>query len=107
MAKKQNAFLAQVDAKHKAEMARMQLFVMQWCEDAAMMAANKVLGLGEGRAEEFGRAYCEIMDEIAKLVRDDGLDDKELVYAKAKIDNTLKRICGKHFQPWDVRYGSL
>lgn len=107
MAKKQNAFLAGIDAKHKAEMARMQLFVMQWCEDAAMIAANQVLGLGEGRAKEFGEAYNTIMAEIAEIVRDDGKDDKELVYAKAKVDDALKRVCGKHFQPWEERYGAI
>lgn len=33
-----------------------------------------------------------------------GKDDPEFAYAKAKIDERLKQINGKHFQPWEVRY---
>ena len=67
-------------------------------------AAVGVFGLGEGRAELWTKVYSETLDDMMRMVAADGKDDPEFVYAKAKIDERLKQINGKHFQPWEVRY---
>ncbi len=72
--------------------------------DAAFMAANDMFGMGPGRCEEFGKLIISYRDEITELINTDYEDDTELVYAKAKIDQRLKQICGGKFDPWEVRY---
>ena len=72
--------------------------------DSAFMAASDVFQMGPGRCEAFGQKIIEYRDEIAKLINSDYEDDQELVYAKAKIDQRLKQICGDKFEPWEVRY---
>ena len=105
MANKINPMLAKRDAI-MAEGYRKQLDVaLQMGLDAAMMAANKVLKLGKGRAEEFGIEYMAAIQEIAELIIDDGKDDKDLVYSKEKLDQKICRIVGKdNFEPYDIRY---
>ncbi len=103
---KKNAYLAKRDAAIYAEYQRQLDITLQMGMDAAMMAANKVLKLGKGRAEEFGAEYNEALQEIAVLINADSKDDKEIVYAKEQIDRRLKAIVGEeHFDPWDKRYG--
>lgn len=72
--------------------------------DAAFMAANDVLKMGPGRCEEFGRRVILYRNEISNLINSDAKDDPDIVYAKAKIDERLKQICGDKFEPWEVRY---
>lgn len=80
--------------------------------DAAIIAAHEALGMGPGRAESFRRAYVAAMDELAGLFVDDagqkpGQGDREIVYAKAKRDEIIRRIVGEeNFVPFDVSYGA-
>ncbi len=115
MANKQSGFMAKIEAKHRAEIteletkhnaetARVVLVTAQMAKDAADMAANDVFSLGEGRAEQWTKAFSKYFHDIMELVHEDGMDDPEIVYAKAKIDERLKQINGKHFQPWPERY---
>lgn len=44
---------------------------------------------------------------MSRMVAEDQRDDKEFVYAKAKIDEQIEAIVGlANFQPWEVRYGT-
>ena len=106
MAKK-NAYLAKRDAAIYAEY-RQQLYIsLQMGLDAAMIAANKVLQLGKGRAEEFGLEYMQAMNELANLINADSKDDKELVYSREKHDQRIRAIVGEdNFEPWEVRYSA-
>lgn len=80
--------------------------LMQMGQDAAMIAAHDVLQLGPGRARDFCVAYIETMNDMARMIVNDQMDDKEFVYAKAKIDEQIKGIVGpENFQPWEMRYG--
>lgn len=78
-----------------------QIFV-----DGAFIAANKVLHMGPSRCEQFGTEMIASINELAALVVNDAKDDENFEYAKAAIDRELKRICGDHFEPWEVRYGT-
>lgn len=101
---KHQAEIAELEAKHQAELAKVVSVTAQIAKDAADMAANDVFNLGEGRAQLWTETYSDYFNDIMKLVHEDGKDDPEIVYSKAKIDERLQKIFGKHFQPWPVRY---
>lgn len=104
---KPNQMLAKIEAKYNALFHRKMDMLMQMGQDAAMIAAHDVLQLGPGRARDFCVAYIEAMNSMARMVVDDQKDDKEFVYAKAKIDEQIAAIVGpENFQTWETRYGS-
>ena len=74
---------------------------VQMCKDAAMIAANEALGMGEGRCVAFSQAFDKALNEIVHTCLEDTPD---IEYTKEVIDRQLKAICGEHFAPWEVRY---
>ena len=74
----------------------------QMCLDAAMMAANDVFNMGESRCQEFASRFSHYVAEIAQTTIE---DSRDMEYTKERIDNRLRAICGKHFVPYEVRYG--
>ena len=106
MGNKPNAMLAKRDAQIYAWYQQQLDMSNQICLDAAMIAANKVLQMGKGRAVPFGQEFLSTVNEIASLMVKDAKDDKEIVFAREALDRTIKRIVGPdNFDPWDVRYG--
>ena len=104
MANKPNAFLARMEAQYRAMSAHKVNVALQMAKDVADIAANEVFGMAEGRAEKWTKVYSETLNDMMQMVSQDGKDDPEFIYAKTKIDERLKQINGKHFQPWEVRY---
>lgn len=102
---KQSEFLKRLEAKYKVREGHKIMFAMQYAEDAAMMACAEVFGMGEDRAKLFHDAFCKHVSEISRLIQSDSKDDRDIEYSRADVDRTLKQICGKHFQPWEERYG--
>ena len=74
---------------------------VQMCKDAAMIAANEALGMGEGRCVAFSTAFDKALNEIVHTCLEDTPD---IEYTKEVIDRQLKAICGENFQPWESRY---
>ena len=74
---------------------------VQMCKDAAMIAANEALGMGEGRCVAFSQAFDRALNEIVNTCLEDTYD---IEYTKAVIDRKLKAICGENFQHWEERY---
>lgn len=80
--------------------------LLQICQDAGCFAANEVFKMAEGRSPDYCVSYRNWVNEMVKLIFEDQNDDVDFVYAKAKIDEKLKKIVGeKNFAPWEVRYG--
>ena len=101
-----NPMIAKIEAKYDAMFHRKMDMLMQMGQDAAMIAAHDALQMGPGRARDFCLAYIAAMNQMAKMVVDDQKDDREFVYAKAKIDEQILLIVGpENFQPWEERYG--
>ena len=76
--------------------------------DAAIIAAHEVLGMGPGRAAAFAEAYSNAMEQLAEMYISDCDDNKDnqLVYAKAKRDELIRKIVGdENFAPFDLVYG--
>lgn len=106
MGRKQSGLIAQIKAAYEIKLHRSMDMLLQMAQDAAMIAAHDVLQLGPGRAEDFCIAYREAINDMARRVVDDQMDDPEFVYAKAKIDEQIRSIVGPDkFVPWEVRYG--
>ena len=102
---RKNALPRKIAAEYDALYRRRVRMDMQLGQDAAMIAANKVLQLGPGRAAAFQAAYQEAVNAIAALMVEDQKDDKEFVYAKAKIDAQIREIVGdENFVSWEGRY---
>lgn len=107
---KRNPMLARIEAaaeaRYQARLHASMDMLLQMGQDAAMIAAHDVLQLGSGRAEAFCVTYREAINDMARRVVDDQMDDPEFVYAKAKIDEQIRAIVGpEKFAPWEERYG--
>lgn len=83
---KPNPMLAAIEEKYNRLFHLKMDMLMQMGQDAAMIAAHDVLQMGPGRARDFCVAYIEAMNSMARMGVDDQRDDKDFVYAKAKID---------------------
>lgn len=101
---KKSGFLERVAAERKAELEIRTRFTVQMSVDAALIAAADVFGCGEKRAKQFMDRFASVYNDMARMAIEDARDDKEISYTKAKVDERLKEICGKHFCPWEERY---
>lgn len=105
MAKGVNPLLLGLQRKHQAELNGMRDFVQQLCCDVMLIAANAEFGFGPERLKRLHNTYEDAYDEYADLIIEDAKIEKDLDYAKGKIDMKLKQILGDYFEPWEERYG--
>lgn len=101
---KPSAFLMKLQAQKAAEIYRHRNFTIQWCADAALLAANEVFQRKGPKLVEFNNAFVRYAKEIAEMTIDDAKDDKSIEYTKAKLDARLQDLLGDDFVPWDERY---
>ena len=101
---KKSGYLARMQAKKAADISFHRKFTMQWCADAAILAANEVFQRRGKKLVEFYNAFIRYSHEIAEMTLEDAQADKSLEYTKYKIDERLKELLGEDFQPWDERY---
>lgn len=100
-----NDFLRKVQAQKELEIQRHRQFTIQWCADAAILAANEVFQRKGEKLVEFNNAFAKYAKMIAEMTLDDAKDDKSIVYTKEKVDGRLKELLGDDFVPWEERYG--
>lgn len=99
-----NAYLAKLQNQKATEMSYHRMFTIQFCADAAILAAHDVFQRKGEKLVEFANTFAQYANEIASMTMDDAKGDKTLEYTKAKIDEQLKAVLGEAFQPWDERY---
>ncbi len=76
---------------------------MQWCADAAILAAHDTFGRRGDILVAFFDKFKEYAREISEMTLSDSAD---LEYTKHKIDTALASVLPEDkFQPWDERYG--
>lgn len=92
---------AKYDAYYSARFMENVRTLCQMAQDAAMIAAHDVLGMGRGRCEAFAEAYRQNMNDMAHLFNG---DTEDLEYSRYKIEQQMQKICGDKYEPWDVRY---
>lgn len=101
---KQSGYLARMQAKKAADISFHRKFTMQWCADAAMLAANEVFHRRGKILVEFHNAFIRYAHEIAEMTLEDAQADKSLEYTKYKVDEQLRELLGEDFVPWEERY---
>lgn len=102
--KHNNAYLARQKAQMDARIHYHRRFTMQWCADAAILAAHEVFQRKGEKLSEFGRAFFKWAQMIAELTINDAKDDRTIDYTKGKVDGMLKDLLGDDFIPWEERY---
>ena len=102
---RQSAYLKSLQNKIDLECHRQRMFTIQWCADAAVIAANEVFRRRGDKILEFMEAFRKYSHEIADMTIADAKDDRSIEYTKAKVDARLKEILGDAFVPWEQRYG--
>ena len=105
MSRKINPMLAGIQTRHEAEKRSLRLFTIQQCDDMMLIAANAAFGLGADRLKKLEETYWQVFREYAELAVDDGKDDPDIIYTRAKLDQKLQQIMGENFRPWEERYG--
>ena len=93
-----------VEKQKQEAMVYTHRFTRQMMIDVTMIALNKEFGFGADRLKRFVKTLLGIYGEYADIWNNDTPDTE---YAKAKLDEKLKQICGEFFEPWEERYGGL
>ena len=104
--KPKNAYLAQLERRMQ-DRARVSQYVNERQSlDALIVAINEEFGFGAERINRLISRYIEKRKEIADMFLDDRYKnkDKEIAYAKAKLDKRLQSIMGPDYPEHDVRY---
>ena len=101
---KPNAYLLKLQAQKAAEMRHQRYFTIQWCADAAILAANEVFQRKGDKLVEFYNAFVKYAHEIADMALEDAKDDKTMGYTKGKLDARLQELLGDDFLPYEERY---
>lgn len=108
---KTNPMIEQIKKKYKAEYKakfdRQMGMAMQIVCDGAFLAANRMFHMGPVRALEYRNIQEEEIKWIVDMIKSDQDDDPDFDYARAKIDERLRAICGENFQTWEERYGHI
>ena len=104
--KPKNAYLAQLEQRMQDHSRVSQYVNERQSLDALIIAINDEFGFG---AERIGRLISKYIDtriEVADMFMDDRYvnNDKEIAYAKAKLDKRLQSIMGPDYPEHDVRY---
>lgn len=98
MAKKQNAFLAKLQAQAEAKAAVKAETHVEIDTMALLLAAHEVLQVGPGRADKLLNSYLawkiEIAEEIVKELDEDLSKEKELIIIRRDLAKNLKEILG-------------
>ena len=102
-----NAYLIKLQKQKAKEISLNRKLMMQFCADAAIMAANDIFQRKGEKLVEFHNKFCEYAEGIAALVIEDARADEEIVYTKAKVDSRLHDLLGDKFQPWEERYDAI
>ena len=105
---KPSAYMQKIQAAQAAEINYHRKFTTQWCEDAAVLAANEVFQRRGDKLVEFRDAYRRWADDIASMTIDDAKGDKSLEYTKDRLDGRLRAVLPeKDFEDWGKRYGGI
>lgn len=96
-AKKENAQL-------RHDMEYMKGFSLRQALDMALIALNEEFNFGPDRNQRFEKAFWDTFVDYAKMCVEDGADDEEIVYTKAKLDRRLRLAAGEDYPEFDARY---
>lgn len=99
---KNSGFMKAMELVRRQDRRDMQFFTRQLVQDCCCIALNRAFGFGPERLLKFCKALHEASDEVYDMWNDDNRDRE---YTIAKLDESMKEICGEYFEPWETRYG--
>lgn len=102
MAKK-SGMMQLVDKLVAQEEARIRQHARIFMMDMVTVTLGR-MGWGEKRFIDFDKKLAEVCDEYAIEIIEDSKDDKDIDYAKSRLDRELAQYVGKLFVPYDERY---
>lgn len=105
MGRKVNPMLAKIQARHEIDLRFQREFTIQRCCDMMLIAANDAFGFGADRLNRLEEVFFSVFTEYAEKALDDGKDDPDIIYTRSMVYRKLQQIMGKHFRPWEERYG--
>lgn len=98
---KKSGLLQRIQTEREQSNRLTMRFTRQTMMDCAMIALNREFGFGADRLIRFQDAVKKVYCDFAEVWN---ADDPDTEYARAKLDEALKRICGQYFAPWEERY---
>lgn len=102
---KNSGYLARLQAQKNEEIEYYRRFSLQWCADAAILAAHEVFQRRGEKIAAFYNAFVKYANQIAEMTMKDAKDDKHIDYTKGTLDKRLLEILGEeYFRPWEERY---
>ena len=104
--KPKNAYLAHLEQRMQDRDRVSQYVNERQSLDALIIAINDEFGFGAERIGRLISKYIETRIEVADMFMDDRYvnKDKDITYAKAKLDKRLQSIMGPDYPEHDVRY---
>lgn len=79
-------------------------FTLQQCKDMMLITMHEDFGWGEERLKKLSDCYDQTFMTYAEMCLADAKTDKQIWFTQGKVDECLKKACGKYFVPWDERY---
>lgn len=76
-------------------------YTQQEILDSVCITLNEEFEFGPEREKRFRDRFDVVYAEIRKLEKEDTIDGE---YSKEKVEQALKRACGKYYEPREVRY---
>ena len=103
MAKRNNALMDRIEAMCRSRELEARHMARVYQMDMVTIALGR-MGWGEKRFDKFDALLAEVMKEYGDEMLSDYEQDRDLWYAKSKLDRELSGYVGARFVPFDERY---
>ena len=101
---KRSGLLQRQDADMQNRLDVMQRTMKQYMLDTLLVTMHEDFGWGEERLKKLSDCYDQTFMTYAEMCLADAKTDKQIWFTQGKVDERLKKACGKYFVPWDERY---
>ena len=101
---KQSGYLQKLAAQQAVRDEKTRRFTLQQCKDMMLITMHEDFGWGEERLKKLSDCYDQTFMTYAEMCLADAKTDKQIWFTQGKVDERLKKACGKYFVPWDERY---
>lgn len=97
-------YLQKLAAQQAVRDEKTRRFTLQQCKDMMLITMHEDFGWGEERPKKLSDCYDQTFMTYAEMCLADAKTDKQIWFTQGKVDERLKKACGKYFVPWDERY---
>lgn len=101
---KQSGYLQKLAMQQAIRDEKTRRFTLQQCKDMMLITMHEDFSWGEERLKKLSDCYDQTFTDYAEMCIEDAKTDKQIWFTQGKVDERLKKACGKYFVPWDERY---